>query len=131
MDQWDFDLFNEKMGNLIEYGIVVGRSLAGKTEICNQMGKCSGYQVIDMKAIADKLKASLGTEEEPFEGEVPLADVEKEVARVLNSGQAGVRSRYLFDGYTHDDADKFIEFIKQFGLPQFVLNLTATDKYLK
>lgn len=34
MDCWDYDLFCEKMGNLIEYGIVIGRSLSGKTEIC-------------------------------------------------------------------------------------------------
>jgi len=37
MDSWDFDLFNEKMGNMVEYGIVVGRSLSGKTEICSQL----------------------------------------------------------------------------------------------
>lgn len=38
-----------------------------------------GYQVIDMKDISAKIKATLGTEEEPFEGEVPIADVEKAV----------------------------------------------------
>jgi len=32
-----------------------------------------------MKATAAFIKSSLGTEDEPFEGEVPLADVEKYV----------------------------------------------------
>jgi hypothetical protein len=32
-----------------------------------------------MKATSALLKASLGTEEEPFEGEVPLSDVEKAI----------------------------------------------------
>jgi adenylate kinase family enzyme len=35
MDAWDHDLFEERMGNLLEYGIVIGRSLSGKTEICS------------------------------------------------------------------------------------------------
>lgn len=39
--------------------------------------------------------------------------------------------KFVFDGYTHATVDAFLEFISQFGLPQFVLNLTATDKNLK
>lgn len=35
MDKWDFDLFNEKMGNLTEYGVVLGRPNSGKTELTN------------------------------------------------------------------------------------------------
>jgi hypothetical protein len=34
-----------------------------------------------MKATAAQLKAGMGTEDEPFEGEVPLADVEKFVVK--------------------------------------------------
>ena len=33
MDQWDFDIFNEKMGNCTEFGIILGRSLSGKSEL--------------------------------------------------------------------------------------------------
>jgi hypothetical protein len=36
--------------------------------------------ILDMKAIADGVKATLGSEEEPFEGEVPIGDVEKAIA---------------------------------------------------
>lgn len=70
-------MFNEKMGNKIEYGVVVGRSLSGKSEICAEMAKNSGYRVVDMKAITEQVKAALGTEEEPFEGEVPIAKVQE------------------------------------------------------
>jgi|TARA_B110001450_G_scaffold49935_1_gene46556 hypothetical protein len=34
-----------------------------------------------MKATAATLKAGMGTEDEPFEGEVPLSDVEKACAQ--------------------------------------------------
>jgi len=37
MDTWDFDLFSEKMGNMTEYGVVMGRPNSGKSEICSQL----------------------------------------------------------------------------------------------
>jgi hypothetical protein len=30
------------------------------------------FKLIDMKQISDKVKSKLGSEEEPFEGEVPI-----------------------------------------------------------
>ena len=53
MDQWDFDLFNEKMGNCTEYGVLIGRPNSGKTEMASQLCKQFGYQLIDMKAITE------------------------------------------------------------------------------
>lgn len=44
-----------------------------------------GYTVIDMKAIAEKVKGKLGTEDEPFEGEVPIAAVEKEIEAMIKT----------------------------------------------
>ena len=38
-----------------------------------------------MKKIAEDVKASLGTEEEPFEGEVPVADIEKAVCEKIKT----------------------------------------------
>jgi len=32
MNEWSFQLFNEKLGNKVEYGVLVGESLSGKTE---------------------------------------------------------------------------------------------------
>jgi len=45
------------------------------------MGKELGYTVLDMKAISDQVKSKMGTEEEPFEGEVPLSKIEEEIVR--------------------------------------------------
>lgn len=84
MNAWDHDLFQERMGNLLEYGIVIGRPLSGKTEICSQLVK-NGYQVIDMKAITEQVKVKLTPEDGEFEGEVPIADVEKEVCDLINA----------------------------------------------
>jgi len=66
-------VFNEKLGNKIEYGILVGRSMSGKTELGSYLKNNFDYRVIDMKVVSDKIKTKLGTEDEPFEGEVPLA----------------------------------------------------------
>lgn len=38
-----------------------------------------GYEVIDMVELTDAVKKSLGDEENPFEGEVPIAKVEAAV----------------------------------------------------
>ena len=39
--------------------------------------------------------------------------------------------KYVFDGYTHAKLDDFIAFIKPLGIPSFLLNLSASKKYLK
>ena len=61
--------------------MVLGNWYSGKTSVAKAMAQHFGYQVIDMKATAASIKASLGSEEEPFEGEVPLSDVEKAVVK--------------------------------------------------
>lgn len=32
MSEWSFQLFNEKLGNKTEFGLIVGKSLSGKTQ---------------------------------------------------------------------------------------------------
>ena len=39
------------------------------------------FTVLDHKAIAEQVKGRLGTDDEPFEGEVPLAEIEKDISR--------------------------------------------------
>ena len=60
----------EKLGNKIDYGVVLGRQLSGKSEVCKQIKTLLGYKVLEMKAISDEIKKKLGTDEEPFDGEV-------------------------------------------------------------
>lgn len=71
MSRWDWDVFNEKLGNTVEYGVVVGNWYTGKTTVTKMMADNFGYEVVDMKAIAAQIKSTMGTEDEPYEGEVP------------------------------------------------------------
>lgn len=89
-----------------------------------------GYTCIDMKAIEAKVKSSKGTEDEPFEGEVPIAEVEAVVAQMLKAGGGATKQKFIFDGYIHASADKFLEFIEKFGSPSFCLNLTVSDTFM-
>lgn len=92
------------------------------------MGKSHGYTVIDMKIISEKCKAKLGTEDEPFEGDVPIANVEGEIEAMIKSNPS---SKFVFDGFTHPTPADFTKFVEKFGLPSFVLSLTAEEKAIK
>jgi len=64
-----------------------------------------------MKQISEKVKSKLGTEEEPFEGEVPIKEVEKEIKKLIDEGSKS-KVKYIFDGYSHKNHSEFIDFIK-------------------
>jgi dephospho-CoA kinase len=85
MSEWNFQLFNEKLGNKIEFGVLIGKSLSGKSVVAKLLQDTQSYTILDMKQIADGVKAGLGSEEEPFEGEVPVADVEKAVTEKIKT----------------------------------------------
>jgi hypothetical protein len=53
MNEWDFNVFNEKLGNKTEFGVIVGRALSGKSTLSQYMGKSLGYTVVDMKVITE------------------------------------------------------------------------------
>jgi RNA processing factor Prp31 len=59
MYQWDFSEFEKLMGNATNYGIVLGQSLSGKTEVGNIMNNIMGYKVIDMNVIKKKAAETL------------------------------------------------------------------------
>ena len=80
MNAWDYTVFNEKLGNKTDYGIVMGRAHAGKTTLAKYMVESLDFTLVDMKAIREDVKKSLGTEEEPFEGDVPIAKTEDAVS---------------------------------------------------
>jgi hypothetical protein len=65
---------------------------------------------IDMKIISEKVKSRLGTEEEPFEGEVPIKEVEKEISKIIEEGSKS-KTKYIFDGFTHKNHQDFLTFI--------------------
>jgi hypothetical protein len=111
VNKWDWPTFQQKLGMTVEYGVIVGDWFTGKTTLSTWLHESNGFHVVDMKAISEKIKASLGTEDEPFEGQVPLGDVEKQVVNFITSTRSGSpRSKFVFDGFLHATPDAFLKF---------------------
>ena len=130
MSEWSMQLFEEKLGNKVEFSVIVGKSNSGKTTVAKQLTSMFGSTILDMKVIADKCKAKMGTEEEPFEGEVPIAKVEEEITNMIE-GSKGTGAKFLFDNYTHATDEEFLKFTSKFGSPSMVVFLTADEKFIK
>lgn len=76
MSQWDGAQFMELIGNSkVDYAIILGLPLSGKTNLANIIAKNFGYKLIDWKAIEADVRKSKGTEEEPFEGKIEIEEV--------------------------------------------------------
>ena len=135
MSSWDYSVFEEKLGNKIEYGVVLGQPNSGKTTLAGVLKAQLDYQVIDMKAIADKIRAGMTNEEgEAVEAdtEVPIAEVEKAILAMLDKGKESTkRMKYVFDGYTHADVDSFHSFVEPLGVPTFLLCLQTSKQFVK
>lgn len=135
MCNWDYSVFEEKLGHKVEYGVVIGQSQSGKSTLSAVLKAQLEYQVIDMKAIADKIRAGMTNEEgEPVEPdtEVPIIEVEKAIMAMIAEGRSSTkRVKYVFDGWIHADVDKFNAFVQPLGIPTFLLCLETSKKYLK
>lgn len=120
------------MGNKVEFGLVTGKPFSGKSMTCDILAKNHGFTVLDMDKIEEKVKAGLGSEEEPFEGEVPLAEIEKYVVEVFATARkSGGKKRFVFDSFKHDSEDKFMNFVSKFGNIDFILFLTCEERTVK
>ena len=128
MNEWSFQLFDEQMGNKVQFGFIVGKSLSGKTTLAKIMEKSHGYTPIDMKDVTQKLKDSKGTEEGPFEGEIPMEEVEQSVMKIVKDGKG---QKFLFDDYTHPTEEQFIAFTEKIGVPDFILFISAEEPQIK
>lgn len=129
MDEWSYELFDEKVvGNKVTYGIIQGKPLSGKTPIANKMGDKldPAYNVISKAKLTDVIKAELATEEGPFEGEVPFADIEQKVVKLINESKKSKSPQsFVFDGFLHDNDEDFLNFVDQFGVPEFIIVLNC------
>lgn len=85
MSEWSYKNYEEKMEGRIQFGFLVGKSLAGKTTIAKYMEEALGYRIIDMKAETEKLKEAKGTEDAPFEGEIPVEEVEQAILDMIKA----------------------------------------------
>jgi adenylate kinase family enzyme len=126
MSQWSFQLFQEKLGNKVEFGLVQGKALSGKTEACNILNKNHGFTVIDMNAVAEDIKKALGEDEDAEGEEIPLVQIEAAINKKFEAARSnGGRSKFVFDNFTHETEEAFLKFVEPFGVPDFALFLTC------
>lgn len=77
--------------------MITGRSYSGKEMIGAELCNMISAKVISMTDIANDLKKSMGTEEEPFEGDVPLEKVETAIcAQVAADRNGSCKFTYMF-----------------------------------
>lgn len=83
-----------------------------------------------MKAMEEEIKKSLGTEDEPFEGDVPLDKVEAAICdMVAQDKQSGKKCTYLIDSWLHKNCADFLGWAKTaLGLPTFAVNVHCDKK---
>lgn len=81
-----------------------------------------------MKALEEVVKKRLGTEEEPFEGEVPVPEVEKEIFSIFDRDmKSGKKYHYVFDNYSHKDVGNFADFVYRIGTPINIIEVFVND----
>lgn len=94
----------------MDYGVIIGAQMSGKTTIAQQVCNIANGILISMNAISEDVRKRLSTEDEPFEGDVPLNEIEKDISNMIKSS-SGKRVCFVFDGFMHPNADDFIKFI--------------------
>lgn len=103
MSAWDWDAFQANLARRLDFGVIVGRPLSGKSTVAAHMRDRLGYHVIDMKALTEQAKAKLASgEDEDAEIQVPIGEVEKQIESFIAQNTVqGKRARFVFDGFTH------------------------------
>lgn len=129
MSEWSYKSYEEKMDGKIQFGFMVGKSLVGKSTVAKFMAETLGYRIIDMKAETDKLKEAKGSEEAPFEGEIPVEEVEQAILDKIKASKSN--SKFLIDDYIQKSEDEFLAFVDKIGVPDFILFMTAKEDAIK
>ena len=94
MSKWDDQKWSELVGGAkIDWSIVLGMPFQGRSTLAGIISKNLGFKLIDWKAVELDVKKSLGTEEEPYEGKIPLAKVENAVVKLIeNDRKSGLKA---------------------------------------
>ena len=133
MRSWDESTFNEHLGNKTEWGVVMGQSFAGKSLVAKLISDNAKAKVIDLVKLAEDIKPRLETEDGPFEGRVPDAEVEKDICAMIDADKAsGEKCLYLFDGQHHESIDAMAKFlVDNLGPPTYLINCSAEAKEIE
>jgi hypothetical protein len=72
-------------------------------------------QVIDVKELDALIRPSMGTEEGPYEGKIPLAKFEEQIVKLIKANKKdGKRLTYVFDAFPgHINATDFAKFARE------------------
>jgi adenylate kinase family enzyme len=129
LSRWDDQKWSELVGgSKIDWSIVLGMPFQGRSTLAGIISKSLGFKLVDWKAVELDVKKSLGTEEEPFEGKVPLAKVEDAVVKLIeNDRKSGVKAQYIFDFFPlHQTGEEFYQFTSdklKCAAPDFLFDL--------
>lgn len=130
MNSWDFEQFQEHLGNNINWGIITARAFAGRSEVAKEMAKLTSGRCINMETVAEECKKRLkDPEAEEFEGDVPIEEIQKDICAMVKTDQAsGSKCCYVFDGFAHKSAKDFMAWANaSFGCPSYWLPVTCDN----
>jgi adenylate kinase family enzyme len=88
MSQWDENNWQEIFDHIkLDWCLVTGQPMSGKSTTAATLRKALGgpsrVTVFELKDMEDKIKPTLGTPEEPFEGKVPQAKIEEYIVNLI------------------------------------------------
>ena len=133
MRTWDESMFNEHLGNKTEWAIVLGQSLSGKSLVASNIQQQTGGKIIDLAKIAEDIRPRLETEDGPFEGRIPDAEVEKDVKAIISADKNnGDKFFYIVDGQHHETVNAAAEFLLgNLGAPRYIISCSANEKVIQ
>lgn len=111
MKSWDPNTFLDFLGQKVNWALVTGREYSGRAMVAAELGNMMRGKVIDMSKVSEDCRKKMGTEDEPFEGEVPIKKVEEAVYEMIESDR--IRNEkfvYVFDGFLHKSPQDFVQF---------------------
>ena len=130
MQQWEESAFNKFLGNEISYAVVAGGPFSGKTTISNSLSNLVSGKVINFETLTLQVKKSMGTEEEPFEGEVPKEKVYDAILKQIgNDRQKNLKYTYIFDGIPNATFYQFAT--EQLGQPDYFVTCQCEKKVIE
>jgi dephospho-CoA kinase len=130
MQEWDASTFEDHLGKKVAWGMFTGRSFSGKKTVAAELCNAIKSKLVNMSDIAADLKKTMGSEEEPFDGEVPLEKVESAICAMIAADRAAKQKfTYLFESWMQKTATDFIHFMSEhYGQPTFVVSTTCDRK---
>lgn len=133
LHKWDEEQFKESLGARTDWILIRGQEYSGTTLVATITAAQSGAKVINWNAVADAIRPRLETEDGPFEGRVPDAEVEKDVKAVMAADKAaGDCCTYVFENFYHESVEAGLAWLcENFGAPSTVITCKAEQKEIE